>query len=352
MTTEANHLQKISQDSKTLILKVERFLLSCQQKDGAVLWYKDGKLDPWDHTEALMGLSIAGNFEAVKAGFRWLKANQNSDGSWYAAYFGKTEEEKLAEQKIETNFVAYPACGLWHYWLISQDSEFVNEIFPTIERGIEFALSHQKPDGDIQWAISKAETLPNDALVTACSSILRSLECAIALAEILNIEHKWEQPYQRLADTLKNKPWRFDRTWAPKTRFSMDWFYPILAGIYSPEEARLRLTQRWQDFVEPRYGCRCVEDEPWVTIAESCELTLALIASEQKYRATKFFNLLRRWQDVDGGFWTGYSFRDEVVWPLEKTSWTAAAVLLALDALENISPASRLFTSPSGLLSL
>jgi hypothetical protein len=40
----------------------------------------------------------------------------------------------------------------------------------------------------------------------------------------------------------------------------------------------------------------------------------------------------------------GVTFPDGVIWPEEKTSWTAAAVLLAYDALHDITPAGRLFS--------
>ena len=40
----------------------------------------------------------------------------------------------------------------------------------------------------------------------------------------------------------------------------------------------------------------------------------------------------------------GVTFPDGVIWPEEKTSWTAAAVLLAHDALHDITPAGRLFS--------
>jgi len=36
-----------------------------------------------------------------------------------------------------------------------------------------------------------------------------------------------------------------------------------------------------------------------------------------------------------------------VIWPEERTSWTAAAVLLAYDALCGLTPASRLFSHAS-----
>lgn len=347
MNTFLNTLDK---PNATILHKVHQYIQSCQQENGAILWFKGGKLDPWDHTEAAMALSIVGDYENFKRAFNWLRAQQNPDGSWYSKYYGDASDGDLDRAKKETNFVAYPACGLWHYYLISQDIEYVEHAFPQIERAIDFVLAQQSADGDIQWAISANEKLPKDALVTASSSVLRSLECAIRLANKLDIKHQWHKPYHRLAETLLNKPWRFDRTWESKSRFSMDWFYPILAGIYKPSESKIRLESRWNEFVHPEFGCRCVSDEPWMTVAESCELVLALIASQQTDKGKQLFNQLLRWQDDDGGFWTGYSFRDKVIWPTEKTTWTAAAILLALDALEHLTPASRLFTTPSEFL--
>ncbi len=339
----------LNQNSEIIRHRVHRYILGCQREDGGILWFDQGKLDPWNHTEAAMALSISNDFKGFQQAFNWLVDNQNRNGSWFAKYYGDETDEDLDRAKIETNFVAYPACGLWHYYLISQDIDYVKRVFPSIEKAINFVLSLQNPEGDIQWAISEKESLPHDALVTACSSILRSLECAINLADQLQIDHEWEIPYRKLADALKNKPWRFDRSWEPKTRFSMDWFYPILTGIFNQEEASLRIDSRWDDFMQPEFGCRCVSDEPWVTVAESSELCIALVASGRGSEAQTIFNQLLQWQDEDGGFWTGYSYRDKVIWPKEKTTWTAAATLLALDAMEGITPASTLFTSPSQL---
>jgi hypothetical protein len=39
----------------------------------------------------------------------------------------------------------------------------------------------------------------------------------------------------------------------------------------------------------------------------------------------------------------GVTFPDSVIWPEEKTGWTAAAVLLARDAISNMTPAADLF---------
>jgi len=328
----------------------QRYIKSCQQDNGAILWFDNGKLDPWGHTEAAMGLSICGDTTSAKKAYEWLWSSQNTDGSWFAKYYGDTSSTDNDYQKIDTNFVAYPACGLWHFYLITGDITFIEKSYPFIEKAIRYVISQQTGEGDIQWANSSSETLAKDALITACSSILRSLECAINVANLLGEKTDWEHAYKKLANALVHKPWRFDRSWESKARFSMDWFYPVLAGAYSINEAQLRLDSRWQEFIHPQFGCRCVSDEPWVTVAESCELTLALIASKKESMARTIFERLLQWQDVDGGFWTGYSFRDDVIWPQEKTTWTAAAALLAADALENLTPAASLFTTPSHLL--
>ena len=49
--------------------------------------------------------------------------------------------------------------------------------------------------------------------------------------------------------------------------------------------ANARLAARWHDFVEEGLGCRCVQEEPWVTVAESCELVMALLAAGDHARA-------------------------------------------------------------------
>ena len=324
---------------------IHSFLRSCQQDDGAIRWFDSGKLDPWDHTEAAMALSIIGDLSNAKRAYRWLRKHQAENGSWQANYFSLDNSAK-----IETNFVAYPVTGLWHYFLITGDREFLNEYFFMAEKAIAYVLKHQNPEGDIQWATSKNENLPKDALITACSSILRSLECGINIANTLKRpKPQWQTAYHKLADALLNRPWRFDRTWESKARYSMDWFYPILAGIYSQSEAKLRLQKRWHEFVEDSLGCRCVSDEPWITVAESCELVMACAAAGEGAKAETIFKWLAQWQDSDGGYWTGYSFRDKAIWPQEKTSWTAAAMLLAADALYGITEASGLFTSRTTL---
>ena len=59
---------------------------------------------------------------------------------------------------------------------------------------------------------------------------------------------------------------------------------------------------------------------------------------------TEMFENLARYQAEDGAWWTGYAFEDQVMWPDERPTWTAGAVLLAADALYRLTPAASLFT--------
>ncbi len=317
------------------------FLLATQESSGEIPWFVGGHSDPWDHVEAAMGLSIGGEYDAAVRAYRWLANTQLADGSWWAGYRGHEIDNG---ERRETNFVAYFATGVWHHYLISQDHAFLEEMWPSVERAIGFVLILQTEHGDIHWAISADGSAREDALVTGCSSIYKSLECAHNIATTLGHERpEWLDARMRLGDALRNKPERFDRTWESKARYSMDWFYPVLTGVFSGREARERLAGRWDSFVEEGLGCRCVSDEPWVTVAESCELVMALLAADDHARAVEVYSWLHQWRLEDGSYWTGYQFALDITWPDEKPTWTAGAIMLAADALTEYSPASRLF---------
>ena len=326
---------------ESLLRPTVHYILQTQLPNGCIPWFSGGKADPWDHIEAAMGLTIGGEQQAAARAYQWLMENQLEDGSWWANYLGEQSADK---DHRETNFIAYIATGVWHYFLVTGDLTFLQKNFPSVARAINFVLNYQAPTGEIYWAVAQDNSPKKDALVTACSSIYKSLECAILIAETLGEDATgWRNKRAKLGNALRHHPEYFDRTWAPKTRFSMDWFYPILAGVMSGQAAHQRIESRWQTFVEPGVGCRCVSDEPWVTVAESCELTLALLAAGEHAKAISLFSWLHQFMDEDGGYWTGFNFRDQVIWPREKTTWTTGAILLAADAITEHTAASRLF---------
>jgi hypothetical protein len=123
----------------------------------------------------------------------------------------------------------------------------------------------------------------------------------------------------------------------------MDWYYPILGGAVRGTVAHERIRERWNDFVVDGLGIRCVDHRPWVTGAETCELVLALDALGSSTRAKELFASMQHLRDPDGSYWTGLVYTDGERWPVEKSSWTSAAVVLAADALSRTTGGSGLF---------
>ena len=327
--------------NSTSLTSTANYIASLQLDSGALPWFRGGIVDPWDHVEAIMGLTIGGHIEQARRGFSWLRETQREDGAWHAVY---TDEEAAEDTRAESNFVAYPATGLWHHYQITQDLTVLEEYWPMIERAMNFVLALQTQDGEIYWAVDTTKGVSADALLTGCSSIYKSLQCTAAIASALQrVPSRWLSARVRLGEAIRHKPHLFDRTWESKSRYSMDWFYPVLTGVISGHDAVERLASRWHEFVEADLGCRCVVEEPWVTVAETCELIMACVCAGEHSKAQQLFTDLQRFQVEDGSWWTGYVFKDDVHWPDERPAWTAAAILLAADALFQLTPAHAFF---------
>ena len=130
----------------------------------------------------------------------------------------------------------------------------------------------------------------------------------------------------------------------------MDWYYPVLGGALRGERAARRLAERWDRFVVPGLGVRCVADRPWVTGAETCELALALCAIGEAERGAELVAAMqhlraRRRLVLD----RATSSPTTRCWPVERTTWTAAAVLLAAAALAGDHPATTAVFGGAGL---
>ena len=335
----------IKSDSLNFYEDSLNYILEVQSPEGSICWETNEKLDPWDHIEAGMGLVIGGKEKEAKLAFTWLKENQEEDGSWFAEY----RNGKPSCQRKESNFSAYIATGLWHYYLITKNKYFLEEMFSTLDLAINFVISLQTSFGDIQWAKENNKIL-DDSLITACSSIYKSLDCAISIYKILEYDPKHlVKGKQLLKICLLDNPHRFDRSWKSKSRYSMDWYYPVMCGIVINEDANKRIASRWDEFIVDGIGCKCVQDEPWVTIAESSELVVALVSIGEIKKAKEVFSWLHQFKDKkDNLYWTGYVYTDDKYWPVEKPTWTAGAVLLAADSLFEFTEGSKLFLEEWG----
>ncbi len=332
----------LSRASETLnINSVISFILTLQRKSGDIPWHSDGKTDPWDLVETAMGLNIGKQINASNQVFEWLKNMQNSDGSWYSSYINGKPEDKTCE----THMAAYISVGLFHTWLINKDIKFLESYWTTMEKGINYAISMQTSTGEIYWAKSPEGKIDKMSLLTGSSSIFMSLKCALAIADILGRQKiSWEKAFQKLGISLKDNIHNYN---VSKSRFSMYWFYPILSGAITGKKANRRIEKQWNKYVIEGQGVRCVSDQPWVTIAETCELVLALYGMGCVKKARIVFSWIQDRIYEDKTYWCGYTYPDMVIWPEEKISWTNAVVLMAADALYSLTPASNLFNHNS-----
>lgn len=326
-------------------------ILAVQREDGAIPWFRGHHLDPWDHTEAAMALDAAGEHEAAERAYDWLARHQNADGSWYAAY-QDGDPARITDRGRETNFCAYVAVGVWHHYLATGDDTFADRMWPVVYAAVEFVLQLQQPGGEIGWKREPADeggAVVEDALLTGSSSVYQALRCALALAEEREEpQPDWELATGALGHAIRSHPERF----LDKSRYSMDWYYPVLGGAVGGAAAKERIDAEWDRFVVPGLGVRCVLPNNWVTGGESCELALTLWVMGESDRALEILQSIGHLRADDGMYWTGYVFDDRALWPLERTSWTAGSLLLAVAALGGDEATTAVFGAerlPSGL---
>ena len=126
------------------------------------------------------------------------------------------------------------------------------------------------------------------------SSTPPGLRAGVALAELIDDpQPDWELAADRLGHALREHRDLFP----DKSTFSMDWYYPVLGGAVRGDAgrgcSRTAGTSSWC----PGLGIRCVDTNPWVTGAETCELVLALDALGDRDRALRLFADMQHLRD-------------------------------------------------------
>jgi hypothetical protein len=328
------------------VLSREEFLASgraierMQEPSGALPW-PDGHTDAWDHVESAMALSACGLSDAARRAYAWLRDTQRPDGSWPRSWAGG----RAADTAAEAHHAAYVAVGAWHEYLVSGDEGFVRLMWPTVKLAVDWTLGLRGSRGEIRWERDVLGVPGGFALLSGCASIYQALHCAVALGKLADDPRPdWENAADTLGALVADSPSAF----ADKSRFAMDWYYPVLGGAVRGAAAITRLESRWEAFVVPGLGVRCVADQQWVTVAETCELVLALDACGLAETAAELFAAVAARRLPDGSYWTGWQYANAQPYPAECSSWTSAAVVLAADAMAGFSGGSGLFRDIPG----
>ena len=292
----------------------KNWIISNQSSSGAIFWDEKGKCDPWDHCECLIALAIYEEWEHFWRGVNWFFTNLNEDGLIYAEF----QNEKPSKLHYESHHAPYIIMPLIQASLIDQEQDYKkilnNEQLLKLENVFE-ALNHFKDhDGYFYWA-KDSNGYSDNSLITASMSIFLSLMAKDKSFPKFNIE-MWKE--------------KFNRDGVDRSRFSMDFYYPFLAGIKNNKKEFLDLLD---NYYVKGLGVKCVAEEPWVTIAESSECVISALIHDNENIAKQIFNDIQQFQNKDGIFPTGYQYNMEIFWPEENSTWTNAAVIIAAHAL-------------------
>jgi len=290
------------------------WIISNQSSDGHISWDKKGKCDSWDHCECLIALSIYEEWDAFWKGVSWFFDNINDDGLIFAEF----QNGKPSKKHFESHHAPYIILPLLQASLIDKKQNHNNILskiqLDKLDRIFKELNNFKDKDGFYCWAKNDGEYSDN-SLITASMSIHLSIMAKEFLSPDLNI-NLWDE--------------KFDRDGVDRSRFSMDFYYPYLAGV---KKSKSEFLQVLENFYIKGLGVKCVQEEPWITIAESCECVIAALVHGNIQIAEDIFNDIQQFQDSEGIFPTGYQYDLKIFWPEEKSTWTNAAVIIAAHAL-------------------
>jgi hypothetical protein len=292
----------------------KNWIISNQSSSGAIFWDEKGKCDPWDHCECLIALAIYEEWEHFWRGVNWFFTNLNEDGLIYAEF----QNEKPSKLHYESHHAPYIIMPLIQASLIDKEQDYkkilTNEQLLKLENIFEVLDDFKDEDGYFYWA-KDSNGYSDNSLITASMSIFLSLVAKDKSFPKFNTE-MWQE--------------KFNRDGVDRSRFSMDFYYPFLAGIKNNKKEFLDLLD---NYYVKGLGVKCVAEEPWVTIAESSECVISALIHDNENIAKQIFNDIQQFQNKDGIFPTGYQYDMEIFWPEENSTWTNAAVIIAAHAL-------------------
>lgn len=327
-------LKQTSESLQELVDSQADFIIDCQLPSGAIPWYRGGITDPWDHVEGAIALDLCGRHKEAIAAYTWSRDMQNPDGSWYSGY----RDDKPQERVRDANFASYLATGMWFHYLATDDMDFLREMWPTVEKGIDFALSLQQPTGAISWALSEKGKAWPGAILTSSCCIWHSIRNGIDISRTLGIERPgWAAAGERLFKATQNHD-LFDKMGENERRYAMNWFYPLLTGVITGREAKEHIEREWSDLVIDGWGCRVAADEDVTAVAETSELIIALCLIGEHEKAAKLLEWTLRLRDDKSGFCRGVKLPEQEPCPGddERATWTSAALIMAIAALSKV----------------
>ena len=314
--------------------------------------WPDGHTDPWDHVECAMALVLGGRLDEARAAYA-LAARAPRPPT--AAGRRPTTQHAGARRRRSTSTSAPTspsACGSGG-WSPATASLRRRRCGRVVRRALDLVVRHAgagRPDLLVP-AAADGTVDPRRAadrlLVDLPGAALRHRAGRAASA---SRSRSGSSPPACSSTPSPHHPEAF----LDKSRFSMDWYYPVLGGaVRGPAARRAARRATGTPSSCPASVLRCVSDRPWVTGAETAELALALAAVGEPDRARQLLArraapARRRRLLLD----RAASSTRTCAGRSSGRSWTAAAMVLAADALAG-GPTLPLFAGddlPTGVL--
>ena len=247
---------------------------SSSRPTAAIPWAVGEHIDPWNHVEAAMALLVGGEVEAAEAAYDWCLATQHADGSWPMKIIG----DRGRGRQRRDQHVGLPRGRRLAPLAASAGTEaFVRRCgrrcaaastsWPACScRRRHRLVAAGRRQGQRPTRCSPAAR----ASTTRCGPASRS--------------PSWSRSRSRTGSWRPagcGTRWRRTATCSStRPTFSMDWYYPVLGGpLRGARGAPAARRAAGTTSSSPGSACRCVDTNPWVTGAETCELVLALDAS-------------------------------------------------------------------------
>ena len=197
-------------------------------------------------------------------------------------------------------------------------------------RALDFVVDLQLENGAISWGRSPEGDTHNDSLLTGSASTYQALRCGLALAELFGeSQPEWEIAAGRLQHAVAAHPrrsWtRATSQWTGTTQCSVGLF--MAGGSIRHVGSRLGQVHHrrvWRSLC----GGPAVDDG--CRNRRTCD---PLIINGQEAPARQLLSDIQCLRREDGSYWTGIVVDEGKFWPPEASTWTAAAIVLACDAL-------------------
>ena len=166
---------------------------------------------------------------------------------------------------------AYFAVGLWHHWLVRRDigvrrAATGRRCGPALDWVVVAAAAVRRHQLDARPSTFCAAGRLARASTSRCAPGSRSPTCSTTRSPSGSSPAAGSAT--RCASTATCSPTSRPTRWTGTTRCS--------AARSAGGRRSSCSSRRWDEFVVPGLGIRCVDTNPWVTGAETCELAMAL----------------------------------------------------------------------------